>query len=30
VFLRDAKSGQHLELNWYPNNSPFAVEYLPG
>ena len=30
VLLRDEKSNQHLELNWYPENSPFAVEYLPG
>ena len=30
VLLRDEKSNQHLELNWYPKNSPFAVEYLPG
>jgi len=30
VLLRDEKSNQRLELNWYPKNSPFAVEYLPG
>ena len=30
VLLRDEESDQRLELNWYPDNSPFAVEYLPG
>ena len=30
VLLRDRKSGQKLELNWYPPNSPFGSEYVPG
>jgi len=30
VLLKDEKSNQHLELNWYPLDSPFNVEYLPG
>jgi lactoylglutathione lyase len=30
VLLKDEQSNQHLELNWYPPNSPFASEYVPG
>jgi catechol 2,3-dioxygenase-like lactoylglutathione lyase family enzyme len=30
VLLRDKKSGQKLELNWYPENSVYAVPYTPG
>jgi catechol 2,3-dioxygenase-like lactoylglutathione lyase family enzyme len=30
VLLRDQKSGQKLELNWYPENSAYAVPYTPG
>jgi len=30
VLLRDRKSGQKLELNWYPESSPHAVPYAPG
>ena len=30
VLLRDRKSGQKLELNWYPVDSVYAVQYLPG
>jgi len=30
VLLRDARSGQKLELNWYPSGSPYAVDYNPG
>ena len=30
VLLRDEASNQQLELNWYPSDSPFAVDYLPG
>jgi catechol 2,3-dioxygenase-like lactoylglutathione lyase family enzyme len=30
VLLRDAKSGQKLELNWYPKESVHATAYAPG
>jgi len=30
VLLRDQKSGQKLELNWYPENSSYGVPYSPG
>ncbi len=30
ALLRDAKSSQKLELNWYPDTSPYAVAYVPG
>ena len=30
VLLRDKKSGQKLELNWYPSDSKYAVPYSPG
>jgi lactoylglutathione lyase len=30
VLLRDAKSGQKLELNWYPPGSTYAAPYVPG
>ncbi len=30
VLLRDVKSGQKLELNCYPDTSPYAVPYVPG
>ncbi len=30
VLLRDEKSGQKLELNWYPPGSAYAVPYTPG
>jgi catechol 2,3-dioxygenase-like lactoylglutathione lyase family enzyme len=30
VLLKDPRSGQKLELNWYPPNSPYSVEYQPG
>jgi lactoylglutathione lyase len=30
VLLRDSKSGQKLELNWYPEGSVHAVPYTPG
>jgi catechol 2,3-dioxygenase-like lactoylglutathione lyase family enzyme len=30
VLLRDRKTGQRLELNWYPKGSPFAVPYVAG
>jgi len=30
VLLKDEKSGQQLELNYYPPDSPFNVEYVPG
>jgi len=30
VLLRDERSGQKLELNWYPEGSVYAVEYTPG
>jgi len=30
VLLRDIKSGQKLELNWYPEGSRHATPYTPG
>jgi len=30
VLLRDQKSGQKLELNWYPEGSSYDVPYSPG
>ena len=30
VLLRDARSGQKLELNWYPEGSKHAAPYTPG
>ncbi len=30
VLLVDGKTGQRLELNWYPKGSPYAVKYVPG
>jgi catechol 2,3-dioxygenase-like lactoylglutathione lyase family enzyme len=30
TLLRDPRSGQRLELNWYPPESPFATPYVPG
>jgi lactoylglutathione lyase len=30
VLLKDPKSGQKLELNWYPPDSAFATPYEPG
>jgi|SRR5579862_3247722 len=30
VLLKDRISGQRLELNWYPKDSEFAVNYEPG
>jgi lactoylglutathione lyase len=30
VLLRDGKSGQKLELNWYPEDSAYAAPYMPG
>jgi len=30
VLLRDPKSGQKLELNWYPQGSKYADNYVPG
>ena len=30
VLLRDEKSGQKLELNSYPESSPYGVPYFPG
>lgn len=30
ILLRDLKSGQKLELNWYPEGSTFATPYEPG
>jgi lactoylglutathione lyase len=30
VLLRDKNSGQKLELNCYPECSPYATNYLPG
>ncbi len=30
ALMRDANSGQKLELNWYPDSSPYAVAYVPG
>jgi lactoylglutathione lyase len=30
VLLRDATSGQKLELNWYPEDSIYAIPFTPG
>ena len=30
VLLKDLRSGQRLELNWYSEESPFAARYVPG
>jgi lactoylglutathione lyase len=30
VLLRDRRSGQRMELNWYSERSPFAVPYTVG
>lgn len=30
VLLEDAESGQHLELNWYPEGHRYATAYAPG
>jgi len=30
VLLQDPRSHQRLELNWYPETSPFATPYVPG
>lgn len=30
VELRDEETAQRLELNWYPPDSPFHTEYVPG
>lgn len=30
ILLRDVKSGQKLELNWYPEGSEHATPYTPG
>lgn len=30
VLLKDSKSGQKLELNWYPKESKYADYYIPG
>lgn len=30
VLLQDPRSEQRLELNWYPEGSPYAVPYEPG
>lgn len=30
VLLEDERSHQRLELNWYPNDSPYATPYVPG
>ena len=30
VLLEDPRSHQRLELNWYPADSAFATEYVPG
>jgi catechol 2,3-dioxygenase-like lactoylglutathione lyase family enzyme len=30
ILLEDPRSHQRLELNWYPDNSPFATPYRPG
>ncbi len=30
VLLRDRRSGQRMELNWYSEKSPFAVPYTAG
>jgi catechol 2,3-dioxygenase-like lactoylglutathione lyase family enzyme len=30
VLFKDRRSGQRLELNWYPPGSAFAAPYVPG
>jgi catechol 2,3-dioxygenase-like lactoylglutathione lyase family enzyme len=30
ILLEDPRSHQRLELNWYPEDSPFATPYEPG
>jgi catechol 2,3-dioxygenase-like lactoylglutathione lyase family enzyme len=30
ILLRDKNSGQKLELNYYPESSPYATKYFPG
>jgi len=30
VLLKDTRSGQRLELNWYATDSPFAAPYVAG
>ena len=30
VLLKDKRSGQRLELNWYAETSPFAAKYVLG
>jgi catechol 2,3-dioxygenase-like lactoylglutathione lyase family enzyme len=30
VLLRDPRSGQRLELNYYPGGNPYSVPYTPG
>lgn len=30
VLLKDRRSGQRLELNWYAETSPFYAPYVPG
>ena len=30
VLLADPGTGQRLELNWYPSDSPYATPYVPG
>ncbi len=30
VLLRDKRSGQRLELNWYADGNPFAAPFTPG
>jgi len=30
ILLEDPRSHQRLELNWYPDDSPYATPYTPG
>ena len=30
ILLEDPRSHQKLELNWYPDDSPYATPYTPG
>lgn len=30
ILLADPGTGQRLELNWYPSDSPYATPYTPG
>jgi catechol 2,3-dioxygenase-like lactoylglutathione lyase family enzyme len=30
INLVDKKTGQHLELNWYPKNDMYYIRYRPG